>query len=415
MMLLIKIAFRNLFRQRRRSILTGLSMVVGFTLMSLSMGIQEGGYGHIIDLFTRSHTGHIQLHKKSYLARPSLYKNVEYTADFEQKLQKLNGVKAIAPRIYSGALAFQGKRTTGVKVIGINPQQEVAAMTFKQKIKEGRLMSDQKDDEGYLLNEIIVSHAVAHILKLKLKSEMVLISQGADGSIANDLFTVVGIFGKEQDSMSRTNCYIHINKAQEFLSLGNKVHEVAFVLDHYNESRIRAKEIAATLKKSVQNEFEVLPWESVEAVFYDSMEADKSGNNVFFLIIMMIVAIGVLNTVLMAILERTREFGVLKAIGSRPGTIFILIVLETFFLAIVSTIIGGILSVAVHAYFVIQGIQFPEPVNIGGIVIERMYSAYLPSVFYTPAIVVILTGVIVSLIPAYRASKIKPVDAMRSY
>jgi ABC-type lipoprotein release transport system permease subunit len=182
------------------------------------------------------------------------------------------------------------------------------------------------------------------------------------------------------------------------------------VLNNFKESRQAAKTISAKLNDP---QLEVMPWQEVERPFYRAMMADKEGMWISLMIIIVIVAIGVLNTVLMSILERTREYGVLKALGTRPWALFKLILLETSFLAGLAVIIGTILSLGINYYMSIHGIAYPEGMDMGGIVITTMQGVINVRCLLIPAVVTFFTSVLVSIIPALRAVHIKPVRAIR--
>jgi ABC-type lipoprotein release transport system permease subunit len=407
-MLIFKIAFRNIFRQRRRSIFTALTMVGGFVLFSLALSISEGTYATVIEKFTRSYTGHLQLHKKGYLDRPSIYKTLEDLESINEKLKVSPGVKSWTPRVYSSALASKDKKTSIARIVGISPAAEASTTSIKEKIKEGTFFKSSDDFN----NDVIVGAGLAEILNLKIGSELVLVGQGADGSISNDIFKVTGILKGDTYSADRTYCYMNIKAAQGFLSLDKRFHEVVIVLDDYKNSQKEALILGKIFKD--RSELEVLPWESIEKQFYNTMIFEKRGIRICLLVIVLIVAIGVLNTVLMTILERTIEYGVLRALGTRPVMIFGLIVLETSILAILSIFLGFVLSFVLNYWVSIHGIDYPAPIDIGGFAITTMYGLIYPGAFSTPAIVTFFTAVIVSIFPAIRAMRIIPVDAMRT-
>ena len=413
MMIIPKIAFRNIFRQKRRSFLTALSMIIGFILLGISFGFGEGGYGRIIEMFTHSHTGHIQIHRQGYLDRPNLYKNFEYTQQLQTLLKSIPEVQAQAPRVYCGALAFIDKKTTGVQLIGVDPFKERRLSTLASKMGEGRFLDTTSAEAPH--NQIIIGNGLARILHATIGNEIALVSQGVDGSIANDLFKVVGILKKEVDTTDRNNAYIHIYKAQEFLAMDAHIHEVAVLLTSHKKSRQITTKIKDQLNKAQLVGYEVHPWEEIEALFYRSMKADKKGNWVFLFIIGLIVALGVLNTVLMSILERTREFGVMRAVGTRPSHILYQIVLETLILSLMAAAIGAAFTVPLLWPLVKYGIPMGQPMTIGGIEIITFKAGFVPEAFIVPFLVIVTTATLVSVLPAIRAARIKPVDAMRTY
>ncbi|MBC7539441.1 MAG: ABC transporter permease [Bacteriovorax sp.] len=408
-MLILKIAFRNIFRQRRRSAFTILTMVGGFVLFSLALSISEGTYATVIEKFTKSYTGHLQIHKKGYFDKPSLYKSLTDYDSLNEQLKKIPGAKSWTPRAYSAALASKDKKTAISRIIGISPEQESRTTSIKNKIKEGRYLKESST----ISNDVIVGAGLAETLKLKLGDDIVLVGQGADGSISNDIFKVVGILKGDVYSMDRNYCYMDLKMAQKFLSLDNSFHELTIVLADYK----KADETAILLNQNLVNanisELEVLPWPVVEKQFYNTMVFEKRGMRICLIVIVIIVAIGVLNTVLMTILERTTEYGVLRALGTRPIMLFWMILLESAGLAIISIIIGFILSFTINYWVSIHGIDYPTPIDIGGFSITTMYGLIYPGAFIVPAIVTFFTALIVSIFPAVRAMKIIPVEAMR--
>jgi putative ABC transport system permease protein len=408
-MLILKIAFRNIFRQRRRSAFTILTMVGGYVLFSLALSISEGTYGTVIEKFTKSYTGHLQVHRNGYLDKPSLYKNLDDYQALSKEIAKIPGVKSWTPRVYSGALASLDKKTSMAKIIGIDPDSESKTTSIKMKIREGEYLKETTD----IQKNVIVGAGLAETLKLKLGDEIVLVGQGADGSISNDLFKVTGILKGDIFSKDRNYCYMDIKAAQLFLSMNASFHEVAIVVKDYQHAETAALVLANNLKKSGFENMEILPWQKVEKQFYNTMVFEKKGMRIFLIVIVIIVAIGVLNTVLMTILERTMEYGVLRALGTRPMTLFWMILLETAGLAIISIIVGFVLSFAINYWVSIYGIDYPNPIDIGGFTITTMYGLIYAGAFIGPAIVTFCTALLVSILPAIRAMKINPVEAMR--
>jgi ABC-type lipoprotein release transport system permease subunit len=405
-MILFKIAFRNIFRHKRRSALTSLMMAGGCFLFAIFIGVIDGSYGNLIDMFTRDHTGHIQIHSKGYLDKPSIYTTLDNPDSIGSKLKPIDHIQAWAPRAYTSALAFAGKKTTGVQIMGIDPEKESVTTRIKHKVEKGRFISSTS------LNEVVIGDGLARILKVDINSEIALIAQGADGSIANDLFTVVGITAKGLGSGSASISYMHINSIQKFLSLGNRIHEIAVVLSDHSKAMKTASLIKAALGDA---SLEVDPWQVVESQFYRAMQADIKGNWYTIVVFTIIIAFGVLNTILMIIFERTREFGVLKAIGTRPFQIFLLIMLESIFLSIISIIIGSIMGIFANWMLSIYGIAYPVPIEYGGYVFDKLTAKITIRSLVLPTVIIFGTALLVSILPALRAARIIPVKAMRAH
>jgi putative ABC transport system permease protein len=402
-MLFLRLAYRNIFRQKRRSFFTILSIMGSFVLCSMAIGLVYGTYGKVINTFTSGHSGHIQVHSIGYLERPSLFKNIKDYSKIEEVLKNEKEIISFSPRVISSVLSSLEDKTTGAKLIGINPEKESLTTTMSQKITQGKLISQNYSQE------VVLGHALAKILNAKINDSIILMTQAADGSMANDSFKVVGILSESSDSMEARNIYVHIEYAQEFLVLGSRIHEVVISLNDFNQAQRIALDLSQKLK-----EFEVSPWQEIESEFYKAMKADQTGIWINLGILIFIVSIGVLNTVLMTILERTKEFGILKAIGTRPRDIFFMVVLETTMLALVSISIGLIFAIAINYKLTTYGIPYPMPIEIGGMALHHLYSEVTFFNLIIPALVVTLSSIGVSIIPALRAAQIVPVKAIRS-
>lgn len=381
-------------------------MAGGFVLCAISIGVADGTYSGLIDMFTRDRVGHIQIHKTGYLDKPSLYNTLNDIGILGTKLAAAPGVIAWAPRVYSAALSGLGTKTSGTQIIGISPAQEPHTTRITQKVTAGRFLSKTPQ------NEVMLGRGLAKVLKANLNDDIVLITQAADGAIANDLFRVIGLVGQSNDPFERMTCYMHLNTAQQFLALNNRIHEIAIVLTDQSLSRTTAQHIQTTLNDPA---LDVAPWQIVERQFYQAMKTDLEGMNISLSIIMVIVGIGVLNTVLMTILERTREFGVLRALGTRPGEVIKLILFETAFLSILSILLGTALSLLGNGLLAKYGITYPEPIEFGGMVFDRMVGKNTFQSIWIPSILTLGTAVIVSIFPALRAARVTPTQAMRTH
>ena len=413
----LKIAFRNIFRQKRRTILTALAMIVGFTLSSVFIGWSDGAYSDIIAMFTRNRIGHIQVHQHGYLDKPSLYKTIADYESIGETIGGINGVAAWTPRIYSAGLGSVGEHSTAVQLIGIDAAREVAATRFDKKIVDGQGFSEQP------AHEAILGIGLATRISARVGDEIVIVSQGADGSVANDLYTIVGIAESGDEPTDRMACYLNLTDAQELLVLEGRAHEIVVIVSNINRVRKITQAIINSLGENAsENEanpdalgLEVSPWQEVAKSFYRAMQADKTGDAIGRMIIMLIVAIGVLNTVLMSVLERTREYGVLKAVGTKPAQIFWLVTCEVVIIALCSIVIGALLGTLINHLLSVYGITFPEEFTYGGVKFQTMYAEVNIRSLIIPAITVLLAATVVSLFPAIKAARVAPAKAMRTH
>ncbi|RKU16987.1 hypothetical protein C6503_11440 [Candidatus Poribacteria bacterium] len=404
--MVLKIAFRNTFRQKRRTILTALAMVVGFTLLSLTIGLSDGAYGNIIAMFTRNRIGHIQVHREGYLDKPSLYKTIDNVSAVGETIQSVAGVEAWTPRVYGAGLGSVGEKSTGVQIIGVDVARETEATGFDKKIVEGSTLTETPSHEA------VIGKGLAKIVSATVDSEIVIVSQGADGSIANNLYKIVGIAESGDNITDRVACYLHIADAQELFVLEGRAHEIVVIVSNINRVAKVTDAIEANLNDAT---LDVAPWQVVAKSFYRAMRTDQQGDAMSRWVIILIVAMGVLNTVLMSVLERTREYGVLKAVGTKPGQIFWLVVCEVVIIALVSICIGALLGVLANYLFSIYGITYPQEITYGGMKFKTMYAEVNVRCLVIPAIAVMLSAVIAGLFPAVKAARIMPAKAMRTH
>jgi len=405
-MLLLKLAFRNIFRQRRRSLLTALSLTGGYILCVFSFSLSEGSYNTAISFFTLDHTGHIQIHQDDYLSRPKIHKAIDDPQALSELLDANNEIESHTSRVFAPAIAYSDTDNTPTRVIGAALDRERTTSTLAAKVSAGEYIDNTLDAEGYY--SAMIGAGIANSLNITLGDELILISQGADGSIANDIFIVKAIIGN-RDSLDKTTVFLPLIAAQEFLSMYGSVHEVSILLKDDNEARA----VAASLQEQLP-ELSVAPWQVVESTFNQSMQTDKQVNNLSLGFIVFIVFIGVLNTILMSVLERTREFGVLKAIGSRPLKIAMMITLETGIMASLSLLAGLLVSLPLIAWFSSAGIELAEPMDIGGIVMSHLTGDMSLFVFTTPLLLILFFAMLISVPAGIRAANISPTEAMRS-
>jgi putative ABC transport system permease protein len=405
-MIIIKIAFRNIFRQKRRTLLTALTMFGGFTLAAISIGWSDGTYDYTIDMFTRNQMGHIQIHKKGYLDKPALYKTIDDYRQIGATISDLQGLESWTPRLYSSGLISIGDKSAGSRIIGIDPGLENNATRFDKKISRGKSFSEDSSHEA------ILGKGLMEVLEADLGDSAVVVSQAADGSIANDIYEIVGVIESGDDLSDRSSFYLHLDEAQELFVLEGRIHEIAVIADKLSgvdDLLTRIRSVIDDPQLSVQ------PWQEFAKQFYVAMQADKQGAWIMIFVIILIVAVGVLNTVLMTVMERVREYGVLKAVGTRPGQIFKLILIETNFIAIGSILAGMIVGSLVNYIISIKGISFPGSITYGGVQFTKMYSEISAKSLIIPAITVIVTASLVSIFPAIKAARTSPSKAMRTH
>ncbi|MBT3214712.1 MAG: ABC transporter permease [Deltaproteobacteria bacterium] len=405
-MLTLRLAFRNLLRHKSRSLLCGLSMMGAYVLFSISLGFSDGSYGGLIRMLTDTHSGHVQIHQKDYLEAPSLFRNFKLTAEIKNQLTAHPEVLAWTPRIFSAALIFRENKSTIARLMAIDPEREAQVTTMREKVQSGVYLTEAVG----VTNPILLGLQLQKLIQAKLGDELIFIGQGADGSIANDLFTVVGIVGKSSTDAEARRIYMTLESAQEFLSLGERIHEVTLRLQNY----AKARSAAVNLQEILNNEqLDVQPWQVVEEQFYKAMQADQQGNWITQAVIMLIVGLVVLITVLVNVFERRHEYGLLLALGTPPVFIFRSVIVEMTMLSSLSVFVGLFFSFSLNLYFSVEGIAIEPPMEYGGVLFSDIISEVSLFVLFVPAVFTIAVAFVVAFFPAAKSALAVPIEAMR--
>jgi len=403
---MFRMALRNLLRQRRRSILTMLTMMGGFVLAAFSIGWADGSYNTVIEAFTRNRLGHIQIHFGDYLDHPSLYKTIDDVTAVGEVLEHQPDVVHWTSRVFGYGLGSVGDRATAVRMIGVDPEKENAATALDRKITKGRALPQDPE------HNVVLGMGLARQLHAHPGDELVVVSQAADGSIANDAYVIAGILESGDPLADRMDMYLHISDMQELMVLEGRVHEIAIIVD----SLRHVEPCAASIRTALgAGDLRVESWREFAASFYRAMQADKKGNWITLAVILLIVAVGVLNTVLMSVLERRREYGVLLALGTRGVQLVRLVLGEIFWLALMSVAIGSVLAFGLNWWVSIHGIHLAEPFTYGGITFEVLRTEINLKSFLVPGFTVVTTALLVALLPAVVAAKTDPARSMRMH
>ncbi|HHS51096.1 MAG TPA: ABC transporter permease [candidate division Zixibacteria bacterium] len=401
--MLIKLAFRNILRQKRRSILTIATISAGFAFGSISIGIQTGSFNQMIDTFTRAYLGHIQIHNEGYLEEPTLYNVIRGYEIIGDELDGFDFIEGWAPRLYFAGLVSVDEKSDAVSIVGIDPKLENQTTHFDGKIVEGTTFSSAP-------NEVILGKGLMDALDAKIGDELVLVVQSADGSMGNDLYRIVGKVDVGNEASNRMSVYMQLDEAQEIMVMNGQIHEIAIIIGKISRLNRYYEIISAKLQGTG---ISLVTWRAVNPNFAEMVDTKKGAFFIIQFVIMLIVAVGVLNTVLMSVLERTREFGVLKALGTRPPVIFRLIIVESAIMSVFGMIFGSIFGTAINLPMAHWGIKTPHSYDIGGILFDTMKSEVTVQTLTMPAIIVLFTALFVSIFPAIRAARTVPAKSLR--
>lgn len=420
--MLAKLAWRNVFRQRRRTVLTLLTMTGGFVLSSVAIGWMEGSYESIIMFFTNSRTGQVQVHGRGYLEEPSIYNTIDDLPEVGAILDSMPGIRAWTPRIYTGGLLAVRPEGSGpgavfsnsaaASVTGIHPVMESSATGFSAQMVEGGLPGSSPADTSYAATgNIVLGKELSMVLDASVGDTLVMLSRAADGSSADRRYLITGIHSSGNADLDRNSCYITLADAQLLFALDGRVHEIAVMTDDLGRVDRLTGEISGSLSG---RDLQVDSWKTFAREFYNGMKADETQLKITIFVIVLVAAMGVLNTILMMVLERRREFGVMKALGTRPGFIVRMILLEASIMGAISIIAGSVLSTGILLFLSNHGLVIDPPINYGGTVFGEMIATINAACYWVPAVCIMVTASTVSIPPALRAAHTSAAKTLRT-
>lgn len=398
---LLVMAWRNVWRNSRRSLITIGAMALALWTELIYSGLVSGMVVDMAEDVTKYDLGDIQVFSEDWTTRPSIHETVD-DATLVPKLESAGF--AVAPRLQAGGLAASGELSAGVALVGIDPARDAKVLALSTAVAEGDWL-DPADPFG-----VVVGRGLARTLALKPGSELVVLSQGADGSMANELLRVRGVLASVASGTDRGNVWMTEGRFRELMALPKGAHRL--VLRAPEGAELAA---ATALAASLAPGADVQNWQELNPLLAQMLGTVKVQVAIVYFILYVAVAILVLNAMLMAIFERIREFGVLKAIGYSPGQVFSLMVLEGLVQAAVAAVVGSVLALPVMYWLTTEGLQ------IAGLAGVSMMGMTMPPVWhgvYTLDVVavpvVMLFGIVLAAVvyPAAKAAWIRPVEAM---
>jgi ABC-type lipoprotein release transport system permease subunit len=407
----LRIAWRNVWRNTRRSVLTIAAIAFATVLLVFMLSWQFGSYETMINTSVKVHTGHLQVQARGYQHKKRMHLVVPEPAEVRAVLAETPGVAACTSRANAFSLVSSTKRTYGAMVIGIDPPGEARVTTLKNLIRTGSYLSSEDT------NAALIGALLAENMRAGVGDELVVLGQGRDGSIAATVVRVKGIYRSGEDTFDRSSVQIPLQYFQEIYSMRGAAHQVVAVADALGDvAEIKRNVEGAIAGLNHDNTLVVLDWPELMPGLVQAIQLDLASGLVFYSILTIVVAFSILNTFLMAIFERTREFGVMMSMGTTPGRLTRLLLLESATMTVVGVVVGIVLGSFVTWYFQEHGIVIPgasELLRQYGLP-ERMYPRLsLLSVSIGSAVVLIIT-LLTALYPALRVRRLRPVEALRA-
>ncbi len=415
---IISLALRNLRRHLRRTLLTASAMIVGAILLTFSLSLGDGTHESWIDSGVRMGTGHITVESPAFRTTRTIESRLP--ADARRRAERAlrdpllaEKVSAVSSKLIVNGLASSAAGARPVQIMGVDPLSEAAFTTLNTQVVEGRYL--EPDDRL----AVFVGLQLVESLDLRLGSRLVLNAQDAEKEIAGQLVRVVGIFRSGVPEIDQALVHVPLKTASEFLGTGDDVTTVGVLVDDSASVPRVAQELRRALAGPVAaGGATVLGWQEAMPELAAAIAIDDFGNYLVYGILFTIIGFGIVNTVLMSVLHRHREFGVLQALGLTPGQTGTVVLIEGLVMTAVSGLVGVGLGLFITWYFFGDGLDFTnlmgEEMTFSGVVIDPV----IVPLFRVTRIVqvlafILMIGVVASIYPAIRAAKIDVATAMK--
>ena len=409
-----RIGWRNLGRNPRRTVLTALGLAVGFFAVVFMIGWMRGITAELVENATSLVSGQIEIHDAEYRPDRSMYDTLggREGVDVEAMLRTIDADEAVvaaAPRVYAGGLVSSGEATSAGTFMGVDPEREVALTRFLNPLVAGRLPEPGR-------NELLIGDEMGRQIAAGLGDELVLVGAAADGSMANDLFTVAGIFRTGLVEFDARTAVLAIGDLQALIYLDpDRIHEIAVATADPAAADEAAARLAGALEAG-SREIEVASWTVLNPVLVDYVGLAESVYWIFIVIIFAIASFGIANTMLMATFERRREFAVMLALGATPRAIMGTVLSEALAVGVLSLAIGSAVTFPLMVWWATAPPSLAwlfGSVTLQGALLEpSLRVGYDLPGWTLSAFALLLTAVLAALYPAAKAARVPPADTL---
>jgi ABC-type lipoprotein release transport system permease subunit len=405
-MTLIKMAWRNLWRNPRRTLITLFSMTFGLTMMIVGYALMDGMLNQMVHYATVLGTGHVQVHHPDYLEDHSLYDSMSNPETILKDVSG-TGLGSASPRVLATALVSSGQQSAGGQLWGVDPDLEISVTELYKHLETGTWLAPGAREQ------VVLGRNLARTLSVGPGDEIVVLTQAADGSLGNALYTVSGTLKSIGEGLDRGGVIMHIQDLSELLVMDGEIHEIAIRLNEPNE----LESASLTLSKALDQEaYKVEDWKQLFPELAEYLRLSSSSMVIILFVIFAVASLGIVNTQLMSLFERTREVGIMRALGLGPLSVIWLVLFETVFLALMAAVAGGVAGILwslrlenigwdiswMGGSFDFIGVAF-DP---------HMYATLTPAAVIDSIAVMFIVVLVASLYPLFRAARISPVDAI---
>jgi len=403
--LYLKLAIRNLFRNKRRTFIAGSAIGIGLAALIFTDALIIGMEVNMVASATESYLGEGQIHHQDFRSSYAVEGTINNLPEVIERLEKEEIVDKFTQRTMTFAMITSPANLSAVSMVGINPATERDLSQIDEAIISGNYF------EGNNPRDIIIGSKLAEILEVDLGARVVMtVAQANTGDLSQEMFRISGIYHFNIKEMDRAMAFVRLPKAQEMLGIGNEVHEIVLKFSDGSHGRDRSLPFWEEYSNDGN---EAVSWTVILPELDAAFEMSQFATYIVGLILFGVVALGIINTLFMSLHERMFEFGVLRAVGTRPFTMARLILFEAGALAALSIIIGAVIGFIVTYLMTQIGIDYTGIEFSGVTYRELLYPVMTVRQYIEFPIVVFLFTLLIGLYPALYAARLSPAKAMR--
>lgn len=399
------IAWRNVWRNKGRSLVVIGAMVIGIWAMAFGGGFMQSFLTSYIASSIKHETSNGQVHSPLFTQDYDIQYSIEDYKRVVDFLKQTDGVEYITTRSLVNGMISSSRQATGVKIIGVNPEEEAQVTELNELIHEGRYF------EGKSSNPVLIGYRLAEKLKVSVKSKVVLTFQDIHGNITAGRFRVAGILKASSLAINESSAFVLKEDLNRLLILKDRIHEIAYTTIPETDDEALAK----TLQDKFPND-QIESWKELSPALVFMEQWMAATLKILIVIIMSALAFGIINTMLMAVLERIRELGMLMALGMKRTKVFLMIMVETIYLSTVGGPVGLLIGYLTISYLGKTGIDLTDySEGLEAIGYDSVLYPILNASDYIQIVIgVLLTAFLASIYPAWKAIKLKPIDALHT-
>jgi ABC-type lipoprotein release transport system permease subunit len=408
MSLTLRLAWRNLWRNRRRTLLTIAALAFGTALVIASMSLRQGAYVALVDQAVRLLTGHVQVQAPDYQREPILRHDIPHSRALADELRARVPEYGIAERAIGFALLASDRQTLAASLVGVDLAHEARVSALPERIERGRFLRDGPEPE------VVLGETLARNLEAEVGDRLTMLGTGRDGSLASAELVIVGVFRSGVPELDRSLAQMPLSVFQQLFSMNDSAQALIVRGPAGADPAGVLARVRAALES--RDELVVLGWDDILPGTRELIELDFAASIVFYLALIGVVTLGIFNTFLMSVLERTREFGVVLALGIAPIQLVRVVVVETAMLVTLGVAIGSVLGTLADGYFLARGFAIPGMAEFarGFGLSARLYPVVSAKTLLTGPLLVLGIGFIAACLPALRIRRLEPIAAMRS-